>query len=155
MELKEKIAAIAEKNLEDESHFLVDIIMSSRQGSGKVLILIDGDKGVNIDDCARLSRKLGHIIEEEEIISDKYILEVSSPGVEHPLTSERQYQKNIGRAVKVSLAEGKDVKGSLVEVQNDCIVLDQEIKKGKKKAYERVELSFSDISKTIVQISFK
>ena len=116
---------------------------------------MDGDNGVTIDDCVKLSRAVGNYLEEEEVMDTKYTLEVSSPGIDIPLSSLRQYRKNIGRRLKISLAEGKDVKGILKEVDENELLLDKEVKKGKKITYEPVKLAFSEINKTIVQVSFK
>ncbi|MCG8390808.1 MAG: ribosome maturation factor RimP [Cytophagales bacterium] len=154
MDLKDKIVSLAESNLE-ESHFLVDVVISAKRGPKKVLILLDGDHGVTIDHCARLSRILGQLLDEEELIDDKYMLEVSSPGVDYPITLDRQYRKNIGRNIKVSLKDGTEAKGKLMEVNENGILLDREKKKGKKMEYELSKLLFLEIDKSIVQVSFK
>lgn len=155
MDLKEQITEIAKKHLKDESHYLVDVEISSGKGPKKVLVLLDGDNGVSIDDCADLSRAIGAEIEEDQIIEEAYRLEVSSPGIDYPMQSVRQYKKSIGRKVKVSFLEGKDVIGILKDATEERIVVDQEVKKGKKIEYKEVEIPKSDINKTIVQISFK
>ncbi|MEM9856355.1 MAG: ribosome maturation factor RimP [Bacteroidota bacterium] len=155
MDLKAKIVELVNENLHDESHFLVDVIISANKGPRKVLILIDGDQGINIDDCATLSRKVGFQLEENETIDDKYTLEVSSPGVDFPLATARQYKRNIGRKLKITTSENQEVLGDLLAVERDYITLDKEVNKGKKKEYEKVEMSFSDINKAIVQVSFK
>ena len=154
MDLKDKIISLMESNLE-ESHFLVDVVISAKRGPKKVLILLDGDHGVTIDHCARLSRILGQLLDEEELIDDKYMLEVSSPGVDYPITLDRQYRKNIGRNIKVSLKDGTEAKGKLMEVNENGILLDREKKKGKKMEYELSKLLFLEIDKSIVQVSFK
>lgn len=154
MDLKDKIISLVESNLE-ESHFLVDVVISAKRGPKKVLILLDGDHGVTIDHCARLSRILGQLLDEEELIDDKYMLEVSSSGVDYPITLDRQYRKNIGRNIKVSLKDGTEAKGKLMEVNENGILLDREKKKGKKMEYELSKLLFLEIDKSIVQVSFK
>ncbi|MTI21078.1 ribosome maturation factor RimP [Fulvivirga sp. RKSG066] len=153
--LKDQILEIANRHLSDESHFLVDVIISSKKGPNKVLILLDGDEGVNIDDCADLSRAVSNEIEESNLISDAYRIEVSSPGVDFPLSMDRQFQKNIGRTVKVSLDDGKDVKGELKAYDDKSLTLEVTKGKGKKKEVEEVTLPLLNIKKTIVQISFK
>ena len=155
MDLKDKIIALAQENLTNESHFLVDVIISANKGPRKVLILVDGDEGINIDDCAALSRKVGFQLEEDDTIEDKYTLEVSSTGVDFPLTLNRQYKKNVGRGLKITTSDNNVISGNLLSVNDDIIIIDKEIKKGKKKEYEKVEMPFSDISKAIVQVSFK
>lgn len=155
MDLKDQILKIAEEHLKDEDHYIVDIVISSSNGPKKVLVLLEGDNGVTIDDCADLSRALGNELEETNLIEEAFRLEVSSPGVDYPLQSLRQYKKNIGRNVKISLREGKDFKGVLKAATEEKVLLNQELKKGKKTEYKEVEIAVSDIKKTIVQISFK
>src|ERR1700684_1279741 len=87
--VEEKIAEIQRPDL-----FLVDVKMHA---NGKLIILLDGDKGIGIADCAAVSRYVGFRLEEESAIEDAYNLEVSSPGLDMPLTLVRQYIKNIGR----------------------------------------------------------
>jgi ribosome maturation factor RimP len=153
--LKSIIKQKAESFLRSEEHFIVDVIVSSEKGPSKILILLDGDNGVSIDDCVSLSRAVGNEMEEEELMEDKYTLEVSSPGIDFPLSSPRQYSKNIERSVKVYTEEGEEIKGVLKEVDEKGILLDKEVKKGKKISYEPMQLPFGKIIKTIVQVSFK
>ncbi len=155
MDLKGKIISLVEENLADDGHFLVDVIISANKGPRKVLILIDGDEGITVDDCATLSRKVGFKLEEDDTIEDKYTLEVSSPGVDLPLTIQRQYKKNIGRSLKITTVENSEILGNLLDVHDDSIILDKELKRGKKKEYTKVEMPFSTINKAIVQVSFK
>lgn len=89
---------MAEKNLE-----LVDIDYRA-EGSGRVLrIYIDKTSGVTIDDCAELSRELGILLDINEIISHSYNLEVSSPGLDRELKKNTDYEKYMGRKLKLKL----------------------------------------------------
>lgn len=153
--LKSIVSKISEENLKDSTFFIVDIIVSADKGPTKITILLDADNGVNIDDCANLSRSVGHYLEENELIDSKYTLEVTSPGVDHPLNSVRMYKKNIGRKLKVTTSEGNEIKALLKEVSDDKVLLDKEVKKGKKIDHEPIELTFDQIKKAIVQVSFK
>lgn len=100
----------------DETLFLVDLVVSSAKNSQKVLVHLDGDEGVNIDTCAEISRQLGNILEEEDLFSGSFTLEVSSPGLDLPLKLQRQYHKNIGRNIKVLTQDNMTRKGLLKEV---------------------------------------
>ena len=95
------------------------------------------------------------ILEEEELMESKYTLEVTSPGVDFPLSSLRQYRKNVGRKLRITLKEGKDLKGVLKEVDEQKILIDKEVKKGKNIMHEPLAVAFDEINKTIVQVSFK
>ncbi|QSE99302.1 ribosome maturation factor RimP [Fulvivirga lutea] len=149
------VTKLAEANLTKKEHFLVDVIVSADKGPTKITILLDGDEGVTIDDCAEMSRAVGFALEEDEIVDSKYTLEVTSPGVDFPLDTLRQYKKNIGRKLKISTTDGKDIKGILKEVSEKRLLLDKEVKKGKKVDHVPLEMSFDQIKRTIVQVSFK
>lgn len=150
MDLKARIEDIVNENLENEAHFLVDIIITVSNGPKKVLILLDGDEGINIDNCAKVSRVVGHAIEEEELISDAFRLEVSSPGLDHPITLLRQYEKNVGRKVKITLNDGLSHAGKLLSANKNEIEIEEIIKKEKNK----LTILFKDILKTEVLVSF-
>jgi ribosome maturation factor RimP len=153
---KDKIASLVNNVLENEQHFLVDVRISGSEGKQKIIILLDGDEGISIDDCATVSRKLANRIEEQDLIQDAYILEVSSPGIDFPLASERQYKKNIGRTLKIVLNDGTTHTGVLQEVSNTGVLIEEEVKqKGKKAVKQPLELPYSNIKSTNVLVSFK
>lgn len=155
MELTETIKALAEKHLADDNFFIVDVISKGISGKTKVLVLLDSDTDITIDDCANLSRSLAEDIELEELIDVAYILEVSSPGLDHPLSSLRQFRKNIGRRLKVRLNDNSMVEGELKTVNDVAIILAAEKKENKKKVIEEKTINFSEIEKANVLVSFK
>ncbi len=154
MEFIEELKKIITGKLTDPSQFLVDVIAKGQKSSKKVLIVIDGDKGVTIDDCANLSRELSKAFDDAQLFDDSYMLEVSTPGLDHPLKLQRQYNKNIGRRVKVATQQGS-VEGKLVDVDDGKITIEQEIGTGKHTDIKKVDILFSEIDKTFVLVSFK
>lgn len=119
------------------------------------MILIDGDHGITIDDCAELSRKVSLELDERALFGDEnYMLEVSTPGLDHPLKFKRQYYKNIGRGLRIKRQENL-TEGKLTDVTEDKIVLVQEVGTGKKKETLTIEIPFSEIDKAFVLVSFK
>ena len=156
MDLKRHIEDIVTKLLTSEE-FLVEVIVAGANAAGKILILIDGDQGINIDRCAEVSRRTAAVLEEEDAIQTPYILEVSSPGLEHPLKLLRQYKKNVGRNIKVQLHDDTLIRGDLLAVTEEHILVREKKKeKGSKKEIEQeVKITFSDIKKTNVLVSFK
>ncbi|WP_312194117.1 ribosome assembly cofactor RimP [Sphingobacterium multivorum] len=149
---KRVIELIAEKIADREDLFIVSVKMRPN----KILeILLDGDNGVNIDDCAQVSRHVGFHLEEENVVDDAYRLEVSSPGIDANFVNIRQYQKNIGRTVQVKLNDNTKVEGTLLTVDEMKINVLQKIKeKGKKAQVVEKELPFDQIKATKVVISF-
>ena len=154
MELTEQVRELAQKHLKDESQFIVEVVASVKKKPNKLIVIVDGDNGVSIDDCAELSRKLSDALDQNDVIRDPYLLEVSTPGLDHPLKLKRQYFKNRGRNVRVRI-QNATVEGLLVNVTEDAIALEQSTGKGKKKEVKEVTIPFTEIDKTFVLVSFK
>jgi len=136
--------------LEDTDIFLTAIKIKP---TNNIKVYLDADNGLDVRKSATVNRKLYHLIEEAQMFPDgDYSLEVSSPGIEEPLVSIRQYKKNVGRTVEVTPIEGVEVLGVLKEVTEDKVVL--EVKVGKKKEISMVEVPLSFIKKIVVQVTF-
>ena len=147
------IALVAEKIADRDDLFLVSVKMHP---SGKLEVLIDGDNGVSIADCVAISRHVGFHLEEEDAISHAYRLEVSSPGIDTPLTATRQYRKNIGRIVQIRLEDSTTKEGKLLEVEDEYVTILEKIKeKGKKSVENQTDIPFENITTIKVLISFK
>lgn len=156
MELAEEIRRIAEERLSEPSQFIVDVIISARSGPQKVLVVVDGDQGITIDDCANISRDLAKVLDELPLLNDRYVLEVSTPGLDQPLKLKRQYKKNVGRKLRVKLQD-KIVEGQLLEATDEKIIIGigKETGAGKEKTMQQEEIQFSEIDKSFVLVSFK
>jgi ribosome maturation factor RimP len=142
------------EGLLDDDDFIVDIKMNSASNNPKVQVLIDSDKELTIDTCAKISRSIGHQIEESNLIDGKYILEVSSPGLDHPLKHFRQYKKNKGRNVKVECIDGVVVEGELIGVSEEMITISKGKGKDGKMDDTVIDIPFDRINKTMVLIIF-
>lgn len=154
MDIKEKLTQLAGESLLNPGQFIVEVIASSRNLS-KITVIVDGDNGVNIDDCHRISKELSAKLDELDFGTDRYVLEVSTPGLDHPLKLKRQYQKNVGRGLKVHCLDKSILQGKLVEVSDEAITLRQELKEGKKITDKDVVIKFEDVERAFVMVSFK
>ena len=152
MDLALEVRKMAESALAN-GQFIVDVSVTSRPPR-KIVVLVDADQGITIDDCAEISRQLSKSLDETGLIEENFFLEVSTPGVEHPLKLKRQYRKNIGRKLKLKLAD-KTIEGKLEEVAEEKITLTQELGHGKNKELKSIDVPFSDIDKAFVMVSFK
>lgn len=161
MTVKEQLEDLLNPILETSNCFLVDIVLKPSKISQKVLILVDSDEGITISECTSISRRLAKQLEDLEVFENAYNLEVSSPGLDQPLILPRQFQKNIGRNLKISLKSGESFTGTLLEASVDAIKIQlPEPKKKKTKAVvEEVSLlrdiRLEDIAKALIEISFK
>ena len=154
MNLEKRVRELVEEKLTDRPDlFIVSIKILNH---ANVTVLLDGDNGLGIHDCAMVSRHVGFHLEEENAISDAYTLEVSSPGLDTPLILARQFQKNIDRTLAVKLISGEKLEGVLKAVADSDIILNMNIKeKGKKIRNEDKTIVKSDIAEALVQVSFK
>ncbi|MEE9373763.1 MAG: ribosome maturation factor [Saprospiraceae bacterium] len=115
---------LTEKFAEEEFHdcFLVDVEYSNV--SNKLQVFIDSDSDFGFTKCRRISRHLENYIDENDVLGTKYTLEVSSPGLSRPLKYVRQYVKNKGRMLKVTLEDDGKLEGKIEDVDNNRIVLE-------------------------------
>lgn len=151
---KEQVKQLVEDALsENSSLFLLSLDFLP---GGKISVVIDGDAGVPLNECIRISRAVeGNLDREEEDFS----LEVSSPDIAKPLQKLRQYKKNIGRTLKVKTAESK-TEGKLVEVSEDAIVLQwsarepKPIGKGKVTVEKTATIPYDKIIEAKVKLIF-
>ena len=150
-EIIAKVYSLLEPLLEGSDIFIVNIKVKP---VNNIKVFLDADSGFSIDKCTSVNRRLYAEIEASQMFPDgDFSLEVSSPGVDEPLSQLRQYRKNIGRKVTVTDIEDKDKTGILKEVDDDNITL--EIKPAKQKeALIITQIPFSNIKKTVVQIIF-
>ena len=121
-----QVKKLVEGIIKQDDMFLVDVEIKNAE-TLEVWVLLDSEKGgVNVDVCSAISRELANELEEKNIFSSAYRLNVSSPGLARPLTDKRQYPKNKGRAVKVKFKtdEGyQKVEGILEEITDDALVI--------------------------------
>ena len=153
--IEKDIGKLVEDILDRDDLFLVDVKVTGSGENGKVLVHIDSDKGLDIGTCSSVSKKLSEELDFMDIPAKKYTLEVSSPGIDHPLKLRRQYIKNTGKTVKVLLNNNEIKKGRLTKVEKNEIVIESEIRDKKKKIrYDRFTIPFKDIKNTKVVVTF-
>lgn len=146
-ELVESILSI------DNQYFVVKVVV---RPINYISVFVDGDAGITIEKCVQVNRALYKKIVEQGICNDgEFSLEVSSPGVDEPLSMPRQYVKNIGRLVELETLDGRKLEGKLLAADETSIQLEEEKGKGKKKEIIQHFLLMKDIKSTIVKLIFK
>ena len=120
-----------------------------------IKIYLDADNGLGIEKCIKINRALYRIMEEMGMYPDgDFSLEVSSPGVDEPLKMLRQYKKNAGREVEVTLNDDTKKEGKLLVVNDDAITIGYTEGKGKKAISQEIAIPFTDIKQTKVKVKF-
>lgn len=152
--LKEKVEKLAKQVFEENnSLFLISLDINS---ANHIKVVIDGDEGVSVNDCIKVSRAIEHNLDRDE---EDFSLEVTSAGVSEPLLMPRQYRKNVGRKLKVKTQEEK-FEGDLVEANDEEIKLTwkarepKPVGKGKHTVEKEAILPYSDIVEAKVKITF-
>src|SRR5438034_5927413 len=118
---------------------LVDLEWRALRPRGVLRLYVDKPGGIEVGDCARLSREIGDVLDAAAVIEGGYDLEVSSPGLERQLRKEREFRWAVGKQVRCWLAGGAEVCGRLTAVTADRLVLDR--------GGEQVELGRADVTK--------
>ncbi len=105
---KQKVYKLASQVAEEEG---LELVSADILGTGRrllVRVVVDKEGGVTIGDCERMSRSLEALMDVEDPIKGPYVLEVSSPGLDRPLTQQRDFEKNIGKLVRIVTTEKID-----------------------------------------------
>ena len=139
---------LVERLLEREGVDLVDLELKGAPGRQVLRVFVDVEGGITIDQCVALSRKISDLLDRKDPIPGRYRLEVSSPGVDRPLKQPRDFQRNVGREVKVDVRRGEEteqVTGKILSAGED-LVLEVE--------GEEVALEWGAIVKGKIQVRF-
>jgi len=119
---------LAEPILESMGFELVDVEYLCERGRWVVRLYMDKEKGVTLDDCSRVSRELGDVMDARNMISHPYVLEVSSPGLNRPLRKEKDFQRVIGKKIKLRtqspLQGRRNFTGTLIEVREGTLCME-------------------------------
>jgi len=118
--IQEEIAKIAERVASSEGIELVEVECKGNTGSRFVRVFIDKPGGVNHTDCELISRQVGTILDVEEVVSGRYTLEVSSPGLDRKLLKESDYERFSGKKVQIKLQQPVDGHRQFTGRLRDC-----------------------------------
>ncbi len=151
--LKDKIENKLNEYIKGSDLFFVDVKITPQQ---KITLFVDGKQNIAIDKCVEISRMMEAYLEEENLVGDKYILEVSSPGMDQPFKVKQQYFKSVGRLIEVLKKDGIKYKGELNKAEDEGITVKVETKKkGKVIDTNLVDIPFDEIKTTKKLIKFK
>lgn len=133
----------------------VFLVSAHIKPTNNIKIFIDSDAGLNIDKCVKINRAMYRVIEEEGWYPDgNFSLEVSSPGIDEPLKLIRQYKKNIGRNVEVTMNDDLKQQGRLLSVTENDITIGYTEGKNKKAVTLTKDIPLTAIKQTIVLVEF-
>ena len=141
---KEDISAAITPALEALGFYLEDVTITSAGRRSMLTVIVDGDTHLSLDQVTSATKAIGEIVESIQSLGETpFTLEVTSPGLDRPLTKVRHWQKNIKRLVKVVLQDGSEVKGRINEVNEASSVVGE------------IKVNYSDIKRATLEVEFK
>lgn len=148
----EKVKAATAQLLQDEGVELVDIIYR-RESQGMVLrLLVDKPSGITLNECTFLNTQISAILDEQNIIDQYYILEVSSPGLDRPLKTKRDFERVLGQSVVFHMYEMMDghnnFAAKILEVKPQTVIVERE------KDLKIIEIPLENIAKAKLEVKF-
>lgn len=122
-----KLTAMLRPAVEETGKELLGVEFLSAGNHSVLRLFIDHENGIDVDDCAEVSRQVGAILDVEDPISSEYSLEVSSPGLDRPLFDQAQFAAVVGETVEAKISMPlngrRKFKGKLIAVENDSLIV--------------------------------
>jgi ribosome maturation factor RimP len=141
---KEDISAAITPALEALGFYLEDVTITSAGRRSMLTVIVDGDTHLSLDQVTSATKAIGEIVESVQSLGETpFTLEVTSPGLDRPLTKVRHWQKNINRLVKVVSQDGSEIKGRINDVNEVSAIVDEE------------NINYSDIKRATLEVEFK
>jgi ribosome maturation factor RimP len=151
MSLSEKITELVQPVVESAGFFLEDVHVLSPGNHRIITCIVDGQTPLNLDQVTSVSRNISELLDTAEFMGETaFTLEVTSPGVDRPLTLARHWQKNINRLVRVVHLDGSVTAGRITSAESTHAILVEDIK-GKSKEHTVV---FAEVKRATVEIEF-
>ncbi|MCX6447405.1 MAG: ribosome maturation factor RimP [Actinobacteria bacterium] len=141
---KEDISEAVTPALSALGFYLEDVTITSAGRRSMLTIIVDGDTHLSLDQVTSATKAIGEIVESIQSLGETpFTLEVTSPGLDRPLTKPRHWRKNIDRLVKIVLLDGKEIKGRIKAASENSATVDES------------EIKFSDIKRASLEVEFK
>lgn len=154
MSIVERVKTIAAEQTKDTAYSLYDVEYVKEGSEYFLRVYFDKDGGLTLDDCVTLSEKLAEELDKEDFISDKYYLEVSSPGIERDLSNLEEITDSVGKHVFIKTYEKvdnqKEFYGDILEVNGEEITIEYKDKARVKKS----TINYSKIAKIRLAVKF-
>ena len=144
MSIQADIAQVISPIIESNGNYLEEVKVANLGKKKLITVIIDSDTHLNLDQVTAVTRSISDAIENlASLGTTPFTLEVTSPGIDRPLTLPRHWRKNIGKLAKIDLGEGKSIESRILSVTEDSVIL------------ESGEVKFAQIKKATLVIEFK
>jgi ribosome maturation factor RimP len=143
----DRLRTVLAPAVEAVGYDLEDVLVRPAGSRRLVQVVVDRDSGLTIDDVADVARAVSAVLDEDDsLVSGAYVLEVSSPGVDRPLTAPRHWRRNVSRLVEARLTDGTVITGRVAAADDTAVQVDL--------GDEVRVLTYADIAKAQVQVEF-
>jgi ribosome maturation factor RimP len=142
-----RVRAVIEPPLADAGFDVEDVSVRAAGKRQLVQVAVDRDGGVTLDDVADATRVVSAALDDADPIASAYVLEVTSRGVDRPLTLPRHWRRNAGRLVKATLADGTQVLGRIQSADDDGAEVLVQVD-------EQVRVTFADVTSATIEVEF-
>jgi ribosome maturation factor RimP len=129
-----------------------DVVIDARVQPPRITVIADGDTALDLDTIAELSRSASSVLDAVESVEGRYVLEVSSPGVDRPLTTAKHFRRARGRKIELALTDGTQVTGRVGEMREDTLSL--VVRDDRARGWTVRPISLDQILKAVVQVEF-
>lgn len=151
MALKDQISELVTPAVSDLGFYLEDIHIATPGNHRIVTCIVDGDISLNLDQVTSVSRVISELLDEAAFMGETpFTLEVTSPGVDRPLTQPRHFAKNVDRLLKIVKLDGSEVTGRILSNTDQDVTLTVTVKKETVKQ----TVALADIKRAVVEIEF-
>lgn len=151
MALKDQISELITPALQQAGYFLEDVNIVSPGQHRIVTVIVDGESGLNLDQVTVASKLVSELLDEAPFMGETpFTLEVTSPGIDRPLTLPRHFAKNVDRLLKVTKNDGVVVTGRIRSNTEIAVTLEV----AEKKEVKEVTVALADIKRATVEIEF-
>ena len=129
-----------------------DVLIDAGVQPPRITVIADGDTALDLDIVAELSRSASNLLDAVNGIDDRYVLEVTSPGVDRPLTSAKHFRRARGRKIELALTDGTQVTGRVGQTNADTLSL--VVRDGRSRGWTVRSISLGQILNAVVQVEF-
>ena len=144
MSNKEQVLAVITPAIESLGFYIEDITITSAGKRSMLTVIVDGDTHLSLDQVTVATKAISEIVENLPTLGNNpFTLEVTSPGLDRPLTKPRHWRKNLNRLIKIVLTDGKEIKGRIKESTETSVTVNEQV------------INFADIKRATLEVEFK
>ncbi|MGE5696652.1 MAG: ribosome maturation factor RimP [Candidatus Sericytochromatia bacterium] len=147
---QEQVIELLDNEFARAGYEIEDVVVDARSRPPRITVIADGDRPLDLDTIATLSRRASALLDDVDDSAASYVLEVSSPGVDRPLTAEKHFRRARGRKAEVTLTDGSSVTGRLGHIDDGVLRVVVRDKSG----WTVRHIPLRQVAKAVVQVEF-